>query len=75
MSDKQVLENNIKLVNLDLTNLTTQIKVLEETIRRLQTGINDTVNRLNDADSIIERVNIELRRLRQDNSVIEGENE
>lgn len=50
LSDKNVLENNLKLVSIDLINIQNQVRLLEEHIRRLQTGINDTVTRYNDAD-------------------------
>jgi len=56
LSDKNVLENNLRLVSIDLTNIQNQVRLLEEHIRRLQTGINDTVTRYNDADQLIERV-------------------
>ena len=35
MSDKNVLENNLRLVSIDLSNLTNQVRLLEEHIRRL----------------------------------------
>ena len=35
ISDKNVLENNLRLVSIDLSNLTNQVRLLEEHIRRL----------------------------------------
>jgi chromosome segregation ATPase len=74
MTDKNVLENNLRLIGIDLSNVTNQVQLLEENIRRLQTGINDSVDRLNQADSLIERITAELRRLRTDNAQIDAEN-
>lgn len=74
LTDKNVLENNLRLVQLDITSLTNKVKLLEEAIRRLQTGIDDTVERLGDADSIIDRVAAELRRLRSESERTEAEN-
>jgi chromosome segregation ATPase len=74
MSDKNVLENNLRLVSIDLTNLSNQVRLLEEHIRRLKTGINDTVDRLNQADNLLERLVAELNRIRKDNSQIDAEN-
>ena len=68
MTDKNVLENNLRLVGIDLSNITNQVQLLEEHIRRLQTGINDSVNRLHESDSLIDRISAELRRLRTDNA-------
>jgi archaellum component FlaC len=56
MSDKNVLENNLRLVSIDLSNLGNQVRLLEEHIRRLQTGIHDTMDRLNQADNLLERL-------------------
>ena len=47
---------------------------MEEHIRRLQTGINDTVDRLNQADNLLQRLEAELKRIRTDNSQIDAEN-
>jgi hypothetical protein len=47
---------------------------LEEHIRRLQTGINDTVDRLNQADNLLQRLEAELKCIRTDNSQIDAEN-
>lgn len=68
MSDKNVLENNLRLVSIDLSNLTSQVRLLEEHIRRLQTGINDTVDRMTQADNLLERLSAELKRIRTDNA-------
>ncbi len=35
MTDKNVLENNLRLVGIDLSNITNQVQLLEEHIRRL----------------------------------------
>jgi peptidoglycan hydrolase CwlO-like protein len=63
LSDKNVLENNLRLIGIDLNNVNNQVRLLEEHIRRLQTGINDTVSRLNDADAIIDRIKGDIRLL------------
>jgi chromosome segregation ATPase len=73
MSDKNVLTNNLRLVSIDLSNLTNQVRLLEEHIRRLQTGINDTVDRMTQAD-FLERLSAELKRIRTDNAQIDAEN-
>jgi chromosome segregation ATPase len=74
MSDKNVLTNNLRLVSIDLSNLTNQVRLLEEHIRRLQTGINDTVDRMTQADNLLERLSAELKRIRTDNAQIDAEN-
>ena len=68
MSDKNVLENNLRLVAIDFQNLSNQVRLLEEHIRRLQTGIHDTVDRLTQADHLLERLQAELKRIRTDNA-------
>ena len=67
LSDKNVLENNLRLVSIDLSNLSNQVRLLEEHIRRLQTGINDTVDRLNHSDTIISRLTEDSHLIRTDN--------
>ena len=74
MTDKNVLENNLRLVGIDLSNVTNQVQLLEEHIRRLQTGIHDCANKVHESDSLVERISAELHRLRTDNALIDAEN-
>lgn len=74
-TEKYELENTIKVQSQEISNLTNQKRLLEESNRRLSTGVSDIRKKLADADALLMKMEPEYEDLRANNRFREEENQ